>query len=110
MPLISGLPSGVSPKKEPPSIVEVSVLPNNWSGDEPPYTAGVNVSGVLPNNYVTITVPEGTTKEQYDTISNARIIGVNQGTNSLMLKAFGDLPQISIPLRFIISDDPENIM
>lgn len=90
------------------SSYEVVLTAINWTGDESPYSNKINITGVTMTNNIEILIDINTaTKEQVETWSSAMIIGGTQTTGSVTLKAYGDKPEIDIPLIAIVRGDIE---
>lgn len=77
-------------------------LSTNWTGAEAPYSQTVAVSGVTAGSVVDIDVAGTVTAEQLDAYINAKIVDGGQAAGSITLKAFGDKPEIEIPIKIVV--------
>lgn len=77
-------------------------LSTNWAGTEAPYSQTITVSGVTAISIVDIDVAGTVTAEQLDAYINAKIVDGGQSAGSITLKAFGDKPEIAIPIKIIV--------
>lgn len=77
-------------------------LSTSWSGSSAPYTQAVAVPGVTASSIVLIDAADNVTAEQMDAYINAKIAGGRQTADSITLKAFGDKPEVSIPVKILI--------
>lgn len=104
MPLISSFPSGTGSGGTSVSIsaIDVEIPVASWSGSAAPYTHSVAVSGVTADNYVLITTKEDIDNDEYVAIARARIVGTAQNEDSISLAVLGEVPSITVHLRFII--------
>ena len=94
-----------APTAEGLGIVSTQVtvqLSTNWTGTEAPYSQTVAVSGVTASSIVDIDVASTVTAEQLDAYINAKIVDGGQAANSITLKAFGDKPEIAIPIKVVV--------
>lgn len=60
------------------------------------------VSGVTASRIVDIDVASTVTAEQLDAYINAKIVDGGQAADSITLKAFGDKPEIEIPIKIVV--------
>ncbi|MCM1218137.1 MAG: hypothetical protein NC548_26930 [Lachnospiraceae bacterium] len=84
------------------SMQATATLTTNWAGAEAPYSQTVTVRGVAANSIVDIDVVGSVTAEQLDAFINAKIVDGGQAANSITLKAFGDRPEIEIPIKIVV--------
>lgn len=94
-----------APTAEGLGIISTQVtvqLSTNWAGTEAPYSQAVAVSGVTASSIVDIDVASTVTAEQLDAYINAKIVDGGQAANSITLKAFGDKPEIAIPIKVVV--------
>ncbi len=73
-----------------------------WSGESAPYTQTVTVPGVTASSIVLIDVADNVTAEQMEAYINAKIAGGGQTTGSMTLRAFGDRPEVAVPIKILI--------
>lgn len=76
-------------------------LSTEWTGTEAPYSQVITVSGVSAGSVVDIDVASTVTAEQLDAYINAKIVDGGQAENSITLKAFGDKPEVAIPVKIV---------
>lgn len=84
------------------SIQTEVTLSSDWMGAEAPYTQIVSVNGVTSGSIVDIDVAGSVTAEQLDAYISARIIDGGQSEGSITLKAFGEKPAVTIPLKVVV--------
>lgn len=84
------------------SIQGTATLSTEWAGEEAPFTQTVAVPGVKDSSIIDIDVAGTVTAEQLDAYINAKIIDGGQSENSITLKAFGEKPAVTIPLRVVV--------
>lgn len=86
------------------TLVNVTLLPRNWSGAFAPFTNTVTVTGVTADSSLIITMPDATniTDIQVDAIADANINRITQTENSITFYADRKKPSISIPLLVYI--------
>lgn len=77
-------------------------LSTEWTGAEVPYSQTITVSGVNTDSVVDIDVAGTVTAEQLDAYINAKIVDGGQAAGSITLKAFGDKPEVAIPIKIVI--------
>lgn len=88
-----------------PTKTTATLAVANWSGTEAPYLYTLTVTGVTATNTVVLYPDPNITQEQLEALQAANIIGSSQAANSLTLKAFGDKPEIAIPIGIIVGGD-----
>ena len=76
-------------------------LSAEWTGTEAPYSQTIAVSGVDTESIVDIDVAGTVTAEQLDAYINAKIVDGGQAKDSITLKAFGDKPEVAIPVKIV---------
>lgn len=88
------------------STIMVRTLSSDaWNGEETPYTITLAVVGVTSTSNQEILPGIDITAEELESMQNANIQDGGQATNSITLKAFGDKPEIDIPVRIILRGD-----
>lgn len=88
------------------AVISVAAqLTEGWSGSQAPYTQTIAVSGVTEASTVVIDVDSKATAGQLDAYINAKIIDGGQAADSITLKAFGDKPEVAIPIKILIIGD-----
>ena len=94
-----------TPTAETLGIISTQVtvqLSTSWAGTEAPYSQTVAVSGVTSGSVVDIDVASTVTAEQLDAYINAKIVDGGQAAGSITLKAFGDKPEVVIPVKIVV--------
>lgn len=79
----------------------VTLYANNWNNG----TYQLQDNDIRSDSDVYINVPDGITKEQYDTIAYANIISVGQSNNYVILSALRTVPSIDVPIRLVIRNN-----
>ena len=74
---------------------------SSWSSSQ--YT--VSNSAIKATSVVELLPASSITKEQYEALAGAMIVGGTQAAGSIKLKALGDVPTINIPVTFIVRGD-----
>lgn len=77
-------------------------LSADWAGTEAPYSQVITVAGVTASSVVDIDVASTVTAEQLDAYINAKIVDGGQAAGSITLKAFGDKPEVAIPVKIVV--------
>lgn len=80
------------------STVNVTLAASSWSGST--YIATVN--GVTSTSNQFIIPALDITSEQFEALQGASILDAGQSENTIILKAFGEIPTIDLPIRVII--------
>lgn len=83
------------------TVVEATLLASGWSSNT--YTLTVN--GVTDTSIQEITPSTSITQEQLEALQGANIVDGGQSTNTIILKAFGDVPTVDIPIRVLLRGD-----
>lgn len=76
-----------------------------WTGDEPPYTYSLSVSGVTTTSVQEILPTTTATEEQIIALQAANMQDGGQSVGKITIKAWGDKPEIDLPVRIIIRGD-----
>ena len=76
----------------------------NWSGSGP-FTITVNVTGATTTNNIEVLIPGTATDTQVEAWMNACIVNGTQASGSITLKAYGEKPEIDIPIEVIVRGD-----
>lgn len=77
----------------------------SWTGSEPPYTYSLSVSGVTTTSVQEILPTTGATEEQIIALQAANMQDGGQSVGKITIKAWGDKPEIDLPVRIIIRGD-----
>lgn len=83
------------------SIVEVTLNYSNWSNG----MYSIAVDGVTPTSVQEILPALDITAAQLKALQAANIQDGGQAANQIILKAFGDIPSVNIPIRIILRKD-----
>lgn len=78
---------------------------SGWTGEEAPFSITLSVSGVTETSNQEILPTVDITTEQLTAYQNANIQDGGQATGSITLKAFGEKPEIDIPIRIMLRGD-----
>lgn len=81
---------------------EITLNVSDWSGTETPFTQTLSVPVVNSDSIIDIDVAGTVTAEQLDAYINAKIVDGGQGAGTITLKAFGDKPEVAIPLKVVV--------
>lgn len=84
------------------AAVAVNVLSTAWTGDAAPYTATVACNGVTADNHIIVGTGGALTADQQAAMAAAMIVCTGQGANSITLSAFGEVPDIDLPVNVMI--------
>ena len=76
----------------------------NWTGSGP-FTITVNVTGATTTNNIEVLIPGTATDTQVEAWMNACIVNGTQASGSITLKAYGEKPEIDIPIEVIVRGD-----
>ena len=88
-------------KADKSTMAEATLLASGWSGN----TYTLTVSGVTATSTQEILPSVATTVEQLEALQGANIQDGGQSANTIILKAFGEVPTIDIPIRIILRGD-----
>lgn len=80
------------------NVINLTVLANAWQGSNITLTA----NGVTASNDIVVSMSENMTEAQYNAVRGAGIICTAQGTNSITLTAYDEVPSINIPITVFI--------
>lgn len=85
------------------TVVETTITSDLWTGDATPYTATLAVEGVTTETNIDITYnAETITEEQYNALSDARIIKATRSDGAIVFTAYGSVPTVDIPVIVIV--------
>lgn len=79
----------------------VTVTAASWTGDEAPYTATVASTIATATNNLIVGAGGAVTAEQQEALAAAMIICTRQAEGGITLTAFGDKPEIDLPVNII---------
>lgn len=84
-------------------IQNVTLSSSSWSGSEPPYTYTVSNSNVTSTSKVVEIMPaNGASNTQLEAYLYAGLCGGATGTGTITIKAFGEKPDINIPITIVV--------
>lgn len=79
----------------------VVVTAASWTGDAAPYTATVATTLATVDNHLIVGAGGAVTTEQQEAMVAAMILCTGQTDGSITLSAFGDKPEIDLPVNII---------
>lgn len=94
---------GKAEKDNPPA--EISLQAAGWEGTEEPYTITVPLEKATATNRIEVMLSATATKDQAIAFACAAILKGTQAAGSMTLYAYGDKPEIDIPITIIIGGD-----
>ena len=84
-------------------IQNITLNSSSWSGSEPPYTYTVSNSNVTSTSKVVEIMPaNGASNTQLEAYLYAGLCGGATGTGTITIKAFGEKPDINIPITIVV--------
>lgn len=83
------------------TISNHTLLASGWTGT----TYSLSVNGVSANSNQEVLPGLNITAEQLEALQGANIQDGGQSANTIILKAFGDVPAVNIPVRVIVRGD-----
>lgn len=86
---------------EKSTTVEATMLASGWVENE--YT--LIVDGVTADSYQEILPAIGISEEQLGALQGANIQDAGQREDAMVLKAYGDVPSIDLPIRVVLRGD-----
>lgn len=92
-------------KAEKSVAKSLTLSPLSWTGSEAPFTYSLSVTGVTSTSNQEILPGLNITQKQLEALQSANIQDGGQSSGRLTLKAWGDKPDVSIPIRIIIRGD-----
>lgn len=87
------------------TIVNTTLLSNNWVGTEAPYTNTLAIDRVTETNIIEIVTPPNITAEQVEAFQLAQILNGTQTVGSITLNAWGEKPEADLNIIVIIRGD-----
>lgn len=92
-------------KAEKSVTQSMTLYVSSWTGTLPPYTYNLNVSGVTASSNQDVLPGTSITQEQLEALQAANLQDGGQAAGRLTLRAWGDKPEINIPIRVIVRGD-----
>lgn len=80
--------------------VSTTLYSNGWNSKQ--YT--IQDNNIKLNSYIYIDIPDNLTQEQYNEVASANLVCTNQTVGAITIKAYGDVPNIDIPITIIIQN------
>lgn len=77
------------------------MLASAWS-DDSPYTQTVTVEGLKADSNGVISIAQNATSEQIEIVCDAGLYISNQADGTLTITAYGDKPNVDIPVIIIL--------
>lgn len=91
----------VSNKVDKSTIVETTLNASSWSGT----TYTLTVEGVTDTSVQEVLPSVSITTAQLEALQGANLQDGGQTTDTIILKSFGDVPTIDIPIRVVLRGD-----
>ena len=87
------------------TVVNATLSANSWVGTEAPFTYTLTLAGVTDTSAQELLLRTDATAEQVEVAQAANILDGGQSANTVIYKAWGDKPEIDIPVRIIKRGD-----
>ena len=84
--------------------ITVTLLANNWSGIESPYTQEITIENLTQNQNGFFWLAHSATQDQRNMAREAMLAIIGQTDGKLVIAADGELPDIDIPITIILLD------
>ena len=81
--------------------INATLLASAWS-DDSPYTQTVTVEGLKADSNGVISIAQKATSEQIEIVCDAGLYISNQADGTLTITAYGDKPNVDIPVIIIL--------
>lgn len=81
--------------------INATLLSSAWS-DDSPYTQTVTVEGLKADSNGVISIAQNATSEQIEIVCDAGLYISNQADGTLTITAYGDKPNVDIPVIIIL--------
>lgn len=85
--------------------VDAVLYASTWTGTDSPYSYPLQMEEATADNNIEILPPPGLTPEQYEQMEAAKITGGTQADGSITLLAYGDRPDIDLPVVILVRGD-----
>ena len=85
--------------------VEATLASASWTGDEAPYSYKLSINGITATSNQEVLPAIGITTEQLEALQGANLVDGGQANGYTTLLAFGDKPEINIPIRVVLRGD-----
>ena len=80
-----------------------TLLASGWTATAP-YSQILNITGITANSNGFIGVADSATRTQYEVAAMANLRKIAQNTNTVTIMAYGEKPNIDIPIEIVITD------
>ena len=87
------------------SVKSLTLSSTSWTGTEPPFTYNLYVSGVTSTSNQELLPGLNITQKQLDVLQAANLQDGGQASGRLTLKAWGNKPDVNLPIRIIVRGD-----
>ena len=81
------------------------ILASNWTGDIAPYSYILELEEATEHNIIEILPPTNLSREQYEAMTEAGIVGGSQSVGKITLLAYGEKPTIDLPIQILVRGD-----
>ena len=88
-------------KAEQSQSATLTVEASAWTGDSAPYTATVSTSLATASNNLVVGTGGALTAEQQSAMAAAMIVCTAQADGNITLTAFGEKPEIGLPINVL---------
>lgn len=95
----------LSDKSDKSALTATTLSASGWTGTDAPYTQTISVAGVTTTSANEILPGAEITADQLEALQTANIQDGGQAEGSLTLLAYGDKPDIDLPVRVIVRGD-----
>lgn len=87
------------------TTVDAVLLADGWVGDEVPCAYELQIKGVTDTSNQEIVPALSITEEQLAALQGANIQDGGQSSGTLIIKAYGEVPAMDIPIRINLRSD-----
>lgn len=91
-------------KAEKSITYDKTILAASWSGESEPYLNVIECEEITANNNIEV-VPGILSTTQWESMSDASIVGGTQENGKITLMAYGNKPEIDLPIKIIVRGD-----
>lgn len=96
----------INDKPDKSTTTNNTLFASDWIGEEAPYIQTLSVNGVTQlTTHQEIIPGKNITKEQDDALKSLDLHDGDQDTDTIVLEAWGEKPEIDIPIRIILRRD-----
>ena len=101
----SGINQLVNEKADKSTIISATLLADTWEGVDAPHTYTLAVEAATPENNIELLLPSNASADEVAAYQAAMILNGNQAQGSITLYAWGDAPEIDLPLIVLVRGD-----